>query len=734
MAPLPPPLDIADGVFRAFPHVHSLQAAGLPGPVSRDDGDDDGMGNVPAAPAAGWHFSTQDVVYAYREQGSPTPLRVHLPVSYPTLPPRLQRLPLADAAAPALAPPPALLAGGVAASMHAPAVGQRGTGDDTCADEGQGTPRTSGMRVPVAATTPASALAGLTINPATSASGDDGAAPGLTMLANAANSPMDDDMYLDPEDGPRPGDLASRAPHMDRPIPGFEVSPEELTRQQQTLVGLQLAHDEARARQTTILNPKAQFYTRRPHLGPVVDPMTISGYAPMEIDGQPLVREPLAHARVLGTGSDASDNDLYHLAPLEENLPDDPPGAPRVEHLYTADEQEGMRLLSGERRYYHDVPIRNSAAVSAAMNGATADVPRVWAVPDVVRDAYHLTGGHAAPPQPAALPYPTGGLQFMLIPAAGIPALHFDDPETLYKGLAAERVHVVFRQPQCSMVLVRIYNGGVPRAHNVKQQSDALAEAITAVINAADFIIVPPAQAWNHELSQQDQPMTWLVLRLTPAQVRTLVRQQLWSSVKITFMVFNRDLRFGRFIGRIGYYTHNVDQDIELSIRRTFAGPLILPSIRSLVASHPQILPVNVDPAVQRVLNSLRIIVVTYPNGNIIANVYCDSPTFSVESWRTWVAYVHSVPFWSDLNPTGSFLRSVRCGGCSGADHPTFMCPYALLTGWNGPTPGAATIEGPVVQAAAAGSVQAGRGSVQRGPHPYRGGNMRGRRGRGRGF
>ncbi|KAI0682850.1 hypothetical protein C8T65DRAFT_750006 [Cerioporus squamosus] len=110
---------------------------------------------------------------------------------------------------------------------------------------------------------------------------------------------MDEDTYLENGEIAPANQRASRskAVQTDRPIPGLVVSPEELTRQQLALV---------------------QYYTRRAHAGPLVDPMTLCGYAPMEIDGHPLAREPLAHARVAGADSEASDHDMYHPPPLDE--------------------------------------------------------------------------------------------------------------------------------------------------------------------------------------------------------------------------------------------------------------------------------------------------------------------------------------------------------------------------------------------------------------------------------
>ncbi len=507
------------------------------------------------------------------------------------------------------------------------------------------------------------------------------------------------------------------------------MDPGEFARQQRELIGFQLAHDEARGSPATLRSPAAQFYSRTERRGPSVDPVLLCGYAPMEVDGHPLEREALEHAHT--NGSVSSDGNLYGPPPLDENYPDDPPGLPRLPHLYNSGEVAGPTKENGEVRYAHDVPVRNSAALSVAVRGATGAIPQIWHAPDHVQDARHLAGGFAAPPQHVLLPVPPA-ISFTSIPAGGVPPIHFDDPEFLLKGLAAERVHVIYRQPQCTMVLARVFNGGVPRASNVKMQSDMLAESVTAATGAKDFIIVPPAQTCGQELSLQDQPATWLVLRLEPTHVRKLVRQLVWSSAKITFLAFNRDLKFDRFIGRVGYYTHNMDNDIETSIKRTFAGPLVLPSIKSLVAGHPNIAPADVDPTVNAILDSIRVDVITYPNGNITANVFCDSPTHLVELWRTWVAYVHTLQFWSDLNPTGQFLHPIRCAGCSAADHPTFLCPLVLMAGWKGPTPGAASIEGPATVVLPGAPVSA-RGAAARGSHPYRGGFPRGRRGRGRG-
>ncbi len=520
----------------------------------------------------------------------------------------------------------------------------------------------------------------------------------------------------------------SPVPYEDHPVPRFTIDPLEFSHQQQELIRFQLQHDEARATPAVVRLPKAQFYSRTPATGLYADPVLLRGYAPMEVDGFPARREPLAHARI--DGSVSSDGDLYAPPPLEENLRDDLPNAPRVPHHYEAIKLPGAALPSGEVRYSHDIPIRNSAALSAAIQGASGDIPQIWQDGDHVADARVLAGGNAAPPQNVLLPPLAPLPSFTIIPLSGVPPIHFDDPEMLLKGLAAERIHVIFRQPQGTAILVRIYNGGVPRASNVKSQSDALAEALSAT-GAKDFILVPPAQAWGQELSLQDQPMTWVVLRLRPEHARTLVSQLVWSSRKIMFLAFNRDLKFDRFIGRVGYYTHNSDNDVDTSIRRTFAGPLVLPSIRSLVVEHPRILPEDVDPTVAKVLDSIHILVLTYPNGNIIANVYCDAPTFSVEAWRSWIVFLHDVPFWSDLNPTGTFLRPIRCAGCGGADHPTFMCPFVEIQGWNGPIPGTASIEAPPA-APLPGSVP-NRGSSSRGERPFRGGSTRARRGRGRG-
>ncbi|KAI0685563.1 hypothetical protein C8T65DRAFT_701485 [Cerioporus squamosus] len=738
------PVDVQDTPFRPLPRVDEIDELVLSGQMSFGD-DDEPTEDVDGAIAVGAIRSPMQYYNALEAQASPSrpPAAMRFSVNTAAAAARAggraASLPAADGVGGANGPVPprpvsstirypkpiygVLRPEGVnqVLAYHALGTYPNTAGPPPTVEDALPLPPRAGVATP---STPGHAFAGMSINGHQGLSTAENS-PGLHLLADTADARYDADTemhYEDDEVSPlrlgSPVNLNSLNDvyDQDQLVPGYNMIPEEFARQQRELVGFQLAHDEARAVPAVIHMPTAQFYSRIPPCSPVIDPVLLRGYAPMEVDGAPLPREPLAHARV--DGSVSSDNDLYAPPPLAVNRPDDPPGAPQVVHLYDGAEVAGPAKANGEVRYTHDIPIRNSAALSAAVRGASGNIPQVWHAPDHVQDARHLAGGNAAPPQHVLLP-PVPTVTFTTLPPGGAPPIHFDDPEFLVKGLAGERIHVIYRQPQATIVLARIFNGGVPRASNVKQQSDSLASTVTAA-------------AWGQELSLQDQPMTWLILRLTPAHAGQLIRQRVWSSSKISFLAFNRDLKFDRFIGRVGYYTHNTDNDIDTSIRRAFAGPLILPSIRSLVAEHPNIAPIDVDPTVLRVLESIRVVVLVYPNGNIVANVYCDSPTFLVESWRTWVAYIHTVPFWSDLNPTGQFLRPIRCAGCSAADHPTFLCPLAQLPGWNGPTPGAATIEGPAT-VVLPGAPGIGRGAMMRGSHPYRGGSSRGRRGRGRG-
>ncbi len=322
------------------------------------------------------------------------------------------------------------------------------------------------------------------------------------------------------------------------------------------------------------------------------------------------------------------------------------------------------------------------------------------------------------------------------VPIASALSLHFDDPDAVYRGLAPERVQLARAQLPTSIVILHIYNGGAPRANNIKEQSDTLTEGLHQIVPGdCNFIVVPPAAEYGAQLSSQDQPTAWLVLRLTPPQSHYLLSGKHWTSRGISFTVHSPDPYFGGFLGRVGYYTHNVDGDIVRSIRRAFAGPLIRPSIRALVAARPGIQAEDIDVITDHIVDDIRVDVITYPNTHIAANVFCAPPTYSVADYHVWAEYVRSIPIWSDLNPISNFLRPVRCGGCAAADHPTFLCPFPLLPGWLGPAAGAPTIAGPVALLIPTPPVGTGYGRgtpPNRGGHPYRGGNVRARRGRGR--
>ncbi len=461
--------------------------------------------------------------------------------------------------------------------------------------------------------------------------------------------------------------------YVDRPVPGLMIAPGELTRQQQELIRLQLANSECRT---------SDYSTQvsRMHTGSsdirMTDVTTTYHGAPMDVDPS-RVPSPAAI---------------------------DPPRSPR----------EPLQIL-GSRDRQPDI-MRGRYGDRFFLPSAPADV---------------------APGPPALLPLPDqAGPPPVALPTAIIG--HFDDPDALLRGLAPERVRTLSSHDPFTVLVVTIFNGGAPRTTNIKSQSDALTAALTAILaGATNFVVVPPAAACGEQLLAQDQPTAWLVLRLTPDQAEHALAGRVWTSRAISFLAYRPGPRFDRFIGRVGYFTHNADNDIEVSIRRLFDGPLVRPSIRALLSARDDIPVAELDPLVDYIVSNIDVVVVSYPNGNIIANVFCDAPTFSVEAYRAWADYLRSLSVWCDLNPIGNFLRPVRCGGCLCADHPTVLCPLPLVSGWLGPAAGAATIEGSITPHLGVPRPPApsGRGApAGRGNHPYRGGNTRGRRGRGRGF
>ncbi|KAI0355198.1 hypothetical protein OH77DRAFT_1377394, partial [Trametes cingulata] len=290
---------------------------------------------------------------------------------------------------------------------------------------------------------------------------------------------------------------------------------------------------------------------------------------------------------------------------------------------------------------------------------------------------------HTPEAQPAAAPQ---SANFTPAPADGFLRPNFADPESLLAGLSQLRIAALQNEPPNSLVLVQIFNVNYPSPTMVNPLTEDLLSAIGAITGERDPFIVPPEPDWSVPAARRALPRTWIVLRLSSESVERLVTQIVWSSPAITFFAYRREPAIPRFLFTLSGYTRDRDSDVFQAVWRVFSSTEVRDLTLELVQANPDFASVRPGDALNAILASLIMRVNRLSSGNLVAAVYCDSPTRSVQRWRDWRDQIGRNRFPTALNYTGFRRHFAPCDGCHANDHVTHLCPYPLdVPGWHAP-------------------------------------------------
>lgn len=274
---------------------------------------------------------------------------------------------------------------------------------------------------------------------------------------------------------------------------------------------------------------------------------------------------------------------------------------------------------------------------------------------------------------------------FTPAPTSGFPEVYKNDPEALTRNLSEARKLTMKNADDSSSIIVEVLGLDGTKSSLLKTAAECLTNAIKEATGEGGFIVVPPESNWGEVLPVGGGPAAWLVLRLSKRAVETLTKGRVWSSVPITFFAYRKGAIPPKYLLTVGTFIQDVEGDIELSIREMFRGPSILPTIRALAKNNPGVSDAYANDITKRTLASLDVKVATTSSGNLVASIYCDSPTVYPDHWRTWVAHLRTLPYPTKYNPVAVACGPVRCSGCHADDHTILCCPFLLVPGWNGP-------------------------------------------------
>lgn len=279
-------------------------------------------------------------------------------------------------------------------------------------------------------------------------------------------------------------------------------------------------------------------------------------------------------------------------------------------------------------------------------------------------------------------PYAPQRLAFTPAPAQGWDTIHRIDPEELLGGVDPEKLAGLLEEDPNSTVMVRLYGVRHPTPNQVREATENLTTLTREATRETGFKIIPPDASAYSEGTQRGEPPVWAIVRLSRGAAQRFVNGQVFSSQLLSAFTAALDSSPGRFLFNLGGFTHDDDGDIIRTVWETFNGPQILPSIIRLARGNPAFSNMSPEEAASVVLASLEVQVSTLDNGNLVAAVFCDSPTASTPLWRQWRDNMLGIRFRSLFNSTATVRRPSRCGGCHSASHLTHLCPFPAVPGW----------------------------------------------------
>ncbi len=203
-------------------------------------------------------------------------------------------------------------------------------------------------------------------------------------------------------------------------------------------------------------------------------------------------------------------------------------------------------------------------------------------------------------------------------------------------------VRTMWNDPPGTVAFIHVW--GYSHAENIRHNrliAEQLHSAIHAITGETDFLIVPPAR----DPAGRDEPHLWAVRNLSPAGGLRIIDREMWSFTEITFFASGWALEIPTWLLALEGFVLANQAAITGTVRTVLERPDNRRMIDELLAGNPAYAGMGREEAAQAVLASLRVELLKLNNGNIVANVYMDSPTRDMRRWHTWVSHLRNIEY-----------------------------------------------------------------------------------------
>ena len=294
-----------------------------------------------------------------------------------------------------------------------------------------------------------------------------------------------------------------------------------------------------------------------------------------------------------------------------------------------------------------------------------------------------------------------------------MPEVHLADPTSMLNFIDINLV-LEWEDYDNGKLLAIPFGNEAEKATHHSRIAEKLLTA-TAEITQSDNIGISTPVPSEEAISNGDTPTSFLIYNLSADEINTLMQRGVWSSRAITFQVVELHPPRPDFLFTIKGFNTRDDTGILNMVKATLQSN----SAQNLVDDITEFFTENCQPEIrnniQDFLNSVYIKRLNYKSKGRVElprfNVYAKAKFIPDDDvWFYLRETLSKLPYGSPMQGRGiTEIAPSTCGICHGVDHPSGLCEFQELEGWNGPTSESLAKTAPQDE-----------GKFSRGPHNYR--------------
>ena len=268
-----------------------------------------------------------------------------------------------------------------------------------------------------------------------------------------------------------------------------------------------------------------------------------------------------------------------------------------------------------------------------------------------------------------------------------MPKVHVADPMDILKYIDIDLIGE-WENYKNGKLLAILFGNEAESLDNHKSIGKRLLTAVTEIIQADAVGISTPIPSENASRSEKF-PNSFLIYNLSDENINTLMQRGVWSSPAITFRVVELNPPRPDFLFTLKGFTTRDATSILNVVKTVWQGHEAQKVINDVVDSFSC---PSIRDKIHAFLRSVYIKRLNFrTKGNVEAprfNVYADSRFIPDDDmWFNLRKSLANLPYTTLMLGRGTTeISPSTCSICHGVDHPTGMCKFPKMEGWNGPT------------------------------------------------